>query len=448
MSRSETRVSRSKIKEALPQIKEAGMVNTTEEETGGNQGALGALAKKVTEWLPLIKTMKRDGHSLRGSDESDQKTMKANQAATELMDWIDWFSRIVRLRDNEKDTARMASHDEAIKQLMTEFKALMEPIKEQLERKDTAVIFPSVKVKSLKRGRSERDEEVFITSDNPIIALLSKYLPLQDTVSKEMADLVEEVATELIKAGVNLSEGDSAGSSLFHYVLMSESHRITASLLEAGADPNQLDKVPHHLTPFHTLVRHYPIDMVYKALETIQKSAAPFAKHKKFGSAFLMINPLYPGATERVEALLEAGYDIHEVDESGQNIALKFIMNYPKSDKEYSLEPLQTLKIKGADFFKVDADLDSALHLAMQSQSEALIAYLLQQGLSCYLDLPNKKGETPLALAQSESPRIHEMFLAVLEQEALLAITASLGTDPKAQSATNSQSDPEKKRRL
>jgi ankyrin repeat protein len=243
----------------------------------------------------------------------------------------------------------------------------------------------------------------------------------------------------LASRGAKLDLVDPDGASALVVAIINANYDFAAMLLDAGADPNVVDKDAamgplyaaadmHRLAVGHGRPNPKPsgsLDAVDIARKLLEKKADPNAKLKAaimqrqhtIGDSTLpagatpLMRAAKSGETAIVKLLLDAGADPKATLANGNN-ALMFAAglgwrdgspaapSYDQGTPEDAVATIELLLSKGLDVNGTNTTGDTPLHAAVSGRAAPeIVRALIQHGAK--LDALNKRGQTPLALASS-----------------------------------------------
>jgi ankyrin repeat protein len=243
-----------------------------------------------------------------------------------------------------------------------------------------------------------------------------------------------EVAKVLLEFGANVNDTAADGNSALVVAAHSGHGEFAAFLLEKGANPNAEGAGYNVL---HAAVLRGDLDVVKAGLAHGANPNAPFTKGtpvRRSAADFFLPAPLVGGtplllaakyaSVDMIRALTARGADLQLATKAGmtplmaasnsdrrrQAVLGGFIQGtrrkpgeiYPASESE-GVEAVRVLLELGADANAVDGEGNTALHVAVSGQSLPIIKLLADKGAR--LDVKNKKGLTPLALASAGGRR-------------------------------------------
>jgi len=242
----------------------------------------------------------------------------------------------------------------------------------------------------------------------------------------------------LAAGGANLNLVDPDGATALVLAIINANFDFAAMLLDAGADPNIVDKDAlmgplyaaadmHRLAVGHGRPNPKPsgaldaVDIVRKLLE---KKADPNAKLKAAimqrqhtggdGTLTAGATPLMRAAKSGdiaiVRLLLDAGADPKATLPNGTTTLMlaaglgwrdgsPAAPSYDQGPPEEALQTIELLLARGLDINATNTNGDTALHAAVSARaSHEIVKALVDRGAK--LDIQNKRGQTPLAIAQ------------------------------------------------
>ena len=243
----------------------------------------------------------------------------------------------------------------------------------------------------------------------------------------------------LVARGAKLDLVDPDGATALVLAIINANYDFAAMLLDAGADPNVVDKDAamgplyaaadmHRLAVGHGRPNPKPsgaLDAVDITRKLLLKKADPNAKLKAaimqrqhtIGDATLaagatpLMRAAKSGEIAIVKLLLDAGADPGATLTNGNN-ALMFAAglgwrdgspaapSYDQGPPEEAVATIELLLSKGLDINGTNTNGDTPLHAAVSGRaSPEIVRALIQHGAK--LDATNKRGQTPLVLANS-----------------------------------------------
>jgi len=243
----------------------------------------------------------------------------------------------------------------------------------------------------------------------------------------------------LASRGASLDLVDPDGATALVIAIINANYDFAAMLIDAGADPNVVDKDAamgplyaaadmHRLAIGHGRPNPKPsgvLDAVDITRKLLEKKADPNAKLKAaimqrqhtIGDSTLgagatpLMRAAKSGETSIVKLLLDAGADPKATLANGNN-ALMFAAglgwrdgspaapSYDQGTPEDAVATIELLLTKGLDINGTNTNGDTPLHAAVSGRAAPeIVRALIQHGAR--LDATNKRGQTPLALVAS-----------------------------------------------
>jgi ankyrin repeat protein len=256
----------------------------------------------------------------------------------------------------------------------------------------------------------------------------------------------------LTSRGAKLDLVDPDGATALVVAIINANYDFAAMLLDAGADPNVVDKDAamgplyaaadmHRLAVGHGRPNPKPsgsLDAVDLTRKLLEKKADPNAKLKAaimqrqhtIGDSTLaagatpLMRAAKSGEASIVKLLLDAGADAKATLANGNN-ALMFASglgwrdgspaapSYDQGSPEDAVATIELLLTKGLDINGTNTAGDTPLHAAVSGRAAPeIVRALIQHGAK--LDATNKRGQTPLAAANRPN-RDMSAILAILQ---------------------------------
>jgi ankyrin repeat protein len=248
-----------------------------------------------------------------------------------------------------------------------------------------------------------------------------------------------EAGRALIKAGAGLDLADPDGATALVIAIINAHYEFAALLLEAGGNPNVVDKDAgmgplyaavdmHRLAVGHGRPNPKPVGLmtaVQLAKLQLDRGANPnqrlskaiLQRHHTAGDSTLgdgatpFLRAAKSGDIEMMRTLVEGGAD-PKLTMPNRSNALMYAAglgwrngspaapSYDQGSEEEALEAIRFLLGLGFDINGTNDAGDTALHAAVSGRgSEAIVAFLVAQGADP--ETKNKRGQTPLSLATS-----------------------------------------------
>ena len=280
---------------------------------------------------------------------------------------------------------------------------------------------------------------------------LGSWTPLMYAARQNAIDAGRVLASR----GAKLDLVDPDGATALVVAIINANYDFAAMLLDAGADPNVVDKDAamgplyaaadmHRLAVGHGRPNPKPsgsLDAVDLTRKLLEKKADPNAKLKAaimqrqhtIGDSTLaagatpLMRAAKSGETAIVKLLLDAGADPKATLANGNN-ALMFASglgwrdgspaapSYDQGSPEDAVATIELLLTKGLDINGTNTNGDTPLHAAVSGRAAPeIVRALLQHGAR--LDATNKRGQTPLAAANRPN-RDMSAILAILQAAA------------------------------
>ena len=264
---------------------------------------------------------------------------------------------------------------------------------------------------------------------------LGSWTPLMYAARQNAVDAGRALASR----GAKLDLVDPDGATALVIAIINANYDFAAMLLDAGADPNVVDKDAamgplyaaadmHRLAVGHGRPNPKPsgaLDAVDITRKLLEKKADPIATLKGVimqrqhtagdstlaAGATPLMRAAKSGDIAIVTLLLDGGADPKATLANGNN-ALMFAAglgwrdgspaapSYDQGPPEQAVATIELLLQHGLDINGTNANGDTALHAAVSGRAApAIVRALLQHGAK--VDVPNKRGQTPLALASA-----------------------------------------------
>lgn len=266
---------------------------------------------------------------------------------------------------------------------------------------------------------------------------LGSWTPLMYAARQNAIDAGRALAAK--GAGLDLVDPD--GATALVIAIINANYDFASMLLDAGADPNVVDKDAamgplyaaidmHRLAVGHGRPNPKPsgaLDAVDVVRQLLEKKADPNAKLKAVimqrqhtgGDATLgagatpLMRAAKSGDIAMVRLLLDAGADPTATLANGNNPLLfaaglgwrdgsPAAPSYDQGPPEEAVATIELLLARGLDIHATNANGDTALHAAVTGRaSHEIVTVLVDRGAR--LDVANKRNLTPLALAQKSN---------------------------------------------
>jgi ankyrin repeat protein len=242
----------------------------------------------------------------------------------------------------------------------------------------------------------------------------------------------------LAAKGAKLDLVDPDGATALVIAIINANYDFAAMLLDAGADPNVVDKDAamgplyaamdmHRLAVGHGRPNPKPsgaLDAVDVARKLLEKKADPNAKLKAVimqrqhtggdstlaAGATPLMRAAKSGDIAMVRLLLDAGADPKATLANGTNVLMlaaglgwrdgsPAAPSYDQGTPEEAVATIELLLSRGLDINATNTNGDTALHAAITVRaSPEIVKAIVERGAN--LNVPNKRGQTPLAIAQ------------------------------------------------
>jgi ankyrin repeat protein len=242
----------------------------------------------------------------------------------------------------------------------------------------------------------------------------------------------------LASKGAKLDLVDPDGATALVIAIINANYDFAAMLLDAGADPNVVDKDAamgplyaamdmHRLAVGHGRPNPKPsgaLDAVDVARTLLEMKADPNAKLKAVtmqrqhtggdstlaAGATPLMRAAKSGDIAMVRLLLDAGADPKATLANGTNVLMlaaglgwrdgsPAAPSYDQGTPEEAVATIELLLSRGLDINGTNTAGDTALHAAISARASAeIVKALVERGAN--LNVPNKRGQTPLAIAQ------------------------------------------------
>jgi len=264
------------------------------------------------------------------------------------------------------------------------------------------------------------------------ILSLGNWPPLMYAAREDALD----AARVLIDAHANVNATDPDGATALEIAIINANYAFAALLIDAGADPNVVDKDAgmgplyaaidmHRLAVGHGRPNPRPtgqldsVDIVrrllaHKADPNAALKAPIFQRQHTIGDATLgkgatpLLRAAKSGDVEMMKLLLAAGADPKAA--LSNTTALMFAAgfgwrdgspvapSYDQGTPEEATQAIALLLDLGLDINAANDNGDTALHMAVTGRgSPAIVRFLIARGAN--LEAKNKRGQTPLAAA-------------------------------------------------
>ena len=231
-----------------------------------------------------------------------------------------------------------------------------------------------------------------------------------------------ESARLLLAAGASVNDIAPVGTSVLVVAAHSGHGALGAFLLDRGADPNAADA---GYTALHAAILRRDVELVKVLLAHRANPNTPVVKgtpNRRGGGDYALgihmigATPLMLAAQfvepDIMRVLADNGADPRFVMKNGAT-ALMAVLRPRQGENhtgraedpvERSLEAVKVAVNLGVDVNAVDDAGDTALHLAASRRLNAVVQFLVDTGAK--LDVKNKKGQTPLAMAGRPTSRV------------------------------------------
>jgi ankyrin repeat protein len=249
----------------------------------------------------------------------------------------------------------------------------------------------------------------------------AQYAAADGTTALQLAlyDKRVDTASLLIDAGAKLSGWDEIGRQPLQAAIAVGDVGLVKLMLAKGADPNGLSRLPYRLDPTMdnspTGVNTRPRARDYAAIGYTPKimlnkyeGAGPVAEPAE--PATPLIIAAQKGADEIMKVLVAGGAkrDFSTVD--GNNVLLAAAGSGKLAAVQYALEIYPNVDT-------VTQDGSSVMHVALANsrapETAAIVRYLVDKGAP--LNLRNKRGQTPSAVAVRGLPAIRDLYAELLK---------------------------------
>ncbi len=263
---------------------------------------------------------------------------------------------------------------------------------------------------------------------------LGSWTPLMYAARQNAIEAGKALAAK--HADLNLTDPD--GATALVIAIINANYDFAAMLLEAGADPNVVDNDAamgplyaaadmHRLAVGHGRPNPRPsgaLDAVDIVKRLLEKKADPNAKLKAVimqrqhtqgdGTLGAGATPLMRAAKSGdiaiVRLLLDAGADPKATLPNGTTALMlasglgwrdgsPAAPSYDQGTPEEAVATIELLLSRGLDINATNTNRDTALHAAISARASAEIVKALVER-KANLNVPNKRGQTPLAIAQ------------------------------------------------
>ena len=265
-----------------------------------------------------------------------------------------------------------------------------------------------------------------------------------------------ETARVLVGAKADLNATDPDGATALVIAIINANYDCAAVLLDAGADPNVVDKEAgmgalyaaidmHRLAIGHGRPNPRPsgtlgaLDIVRRLLDrkadpNARLNAATFQRHHTMGDFALgkgatpFMRAAKSGDVEVMRLLLAAGAD-PTVTMPNRSTALMFAAglgwrdgspaapSYDQGTPEEAVEAITLLLERGIDLNAANDNGETALHLAVTNRgAPEIVRFLISRGAN--LKAQNKRGQTPLAAAQASRKELGHLVEILKAAEA------------------------------
>ena len=266
---------------------------------------------------------------------------------------------------------------------------------------------------------------------------LGSWTPLMYAARQNAIDAGKALAAK----GAQLDLVDPDGATALVIAIINANYDFASMLLDAGADPNVVDK-DAAMGPLYAAIDMHrlavghgrpnpkpsgPLDAVDVVRKLLEKKADPNAKLKAVimqrqhtggdstlaAGATPLMRAAKSGDIAMVRLLLDAGADPKATLANGTNVLMlaaglgwrdgsPAAPSYDQGPPEEAVATIELLLARGLDINATNTNGDTALHAAVTARaSHEIVKVLVERGAR--LDVTNKRNLTPLASAQKSN---------------------------------------------